>query len=764
MSAGTVRAPGPGPLTINVAARFERTETRRGRAGWMTGLIRIVTFAMLGGYGVIRWATLLEPAPTGRLLGLLALSVGVVAVVPVLRHLGSPPAVAVAAALSLVALPVAGLNWHDFLHVRLAVGARAVGAGLSGLPASFVPYAGSSHAIRTVIALGAAGLLLVAAVVLAFASPAPTDARRAAAALPLIALAVVPSTLLRPELPYLQGLLLFLLLALFIWGERARGQGRRATLVLLSVAGMLGALLAPRLDARHPWLDYRAWTSSLTVRHLDRFAWNQRYGPLHWPRTGHVVLTISARRADYWKAEDLDVFNGYGWVSAPMPSLALPAPAPAARAEFSQTIEVSVAGMSSAAVIASGYAGNPSLAAGVAPGNGAGTWVSHPPLRPGSNYAVTTYSPHPTAAALARAGAHYPSAALAPYRSLGIPGPGGPGALHPRIAFAPFRPGRPPAVQGDGALLRALDASPYAPVFALARQLAAGSRTPFAYAVAISRYLNAHYAYNESPPARRYPLVSFLFRDRIGYCQQFAGAMALLLRMGGVPARVAAGFTSGHRDARGRFTVTDIDAHDWVEVWFPHYGWVRFDPTPGVAPARGGNTPVPFVKNLPGASSARATGVHRDVLSAPGHARHPVHGSAGGTSAWLLLAAGLAVISAALLIVSALGPEPGPEAQLRELERALARTGRPLEPGVTLAALERRFRDSAPAAAYVRGLRLRRYSGRPSGPVPGARRALREELRRGLGAGGRLRAWWALPPRPRPARPRTPARRARFRH
>jgi hypothetical protein len=62
--------------------------------------------------------------------------------------------------------------------------------------------------------------------------------------------------------------------------------------------------------------------------------------------------------------------------------------------------------------------------------------------------------------------------------------------------------------------------------------------------------------------------------------------MTLMLRMLGIPARVAAGFTSGSYDddgaeGRPRWTVTDHDAHAWVEVWFAGWGWLPFDPTPG---------------------------------------------------------------------------------------------------------------------------------------------------------------------------------------
>ena len=65
--------------------------------------------------------------------------------------------------------------------------------------------------------------------------------------------------------------------------------------------------------------------------------------------------------------------------------------------------------------------------------------------------------------------------------------------------------------------------------------------------------------------------------------------MALMLRMLGVPARVAAGFTSGEYDkGTGEWVVTDHNAHAWVEVWFPGFGWLPFDPTPGRGQAERG--------------------------------------------------------------------------------------------------------------------------------------------------------------------------------
>ncbi|MGZ4297670.1 MAG: hypothetical protein ACXVE4_10520, partial [Solirubrobacteraceae bacterium] len=84
---------------------------------------------------------------------------------------------------------------------------------------------------------------------------------------------------------------------------------------------------------------------------------------------------------------------------------------------------------------------------------------------------------------------------------------------------------------------------------------------------------------------------------------------------------------------------------------------------------------------------------------------------------------------------------------LSELERALARTGRPVQDGVTLIGLERRLHSSPDAEAYVRALRLSRYGGGAGTPSSAQRRALRRELGRGLGFIGRVRALWALPPR-----------------
>ena len=121
-------------------------------------------------------------------------------------------------------------------------------------------------------------------------------------------------------------------------------------------------------------------------------------------------------------------------------------------------------------------------------------------------------------------------------------------------------------------------------VAALAARIVSGAQTPYDRALQIQNYLRGPlFKYDLNPPASpsQSALVDFLFRTRTGFCQQFAGAYAVLAREVGLPTRVAVGFTEGYGpDAQGYYHVTDADAHAWPEVWFSGVGWVAFEPTP----------------------------------------------------------------------------------------------------------------------------------------------------------------------------------------
>jgi len=733
-------------------------------------------------YGVERWSRMLVSPPSLRLLALAGVAIVLAGGLPLLRGALEPLPKAVvrtiagliAFAAVLAAFPLAGLRWHLVWYLKVAVAGREIIDGLNGLGAILMPYDGFDHRVTLVIVLGAAVLLLDAAAVLAFAPRQISDARRATSALPLIALAVVPSALVRPASAYLQGVVLFALLVFFVWGERIQLQGGGAALSLLVVAGIVGLVAAPLIDSGKPWLNYEKWSSVASTEHLASFSWNQTYGPLHWPQNGNQVLTIRADAAQYWKAANLDDFNGTAWVQGPpillpattsgeLTGAPLPSPSAAAIRKYSERIRVTVQGMRTTEVIG---AGQTTVLTRI-PGGwhwlvGTGTIEANRELGPGVTYDARVYAPSPSDGAL-RVASHksYPWQALRGYLTLSIPDGHG---LSSTVQFPHFH-GAAATAQGSSAAGRRTSAfvlnSPYRDAYMLARRLASQSRSELAFVQDVMAYLSTAngFHYDQSPPQAKYPLEWFLFHSHRGYCQQFSGALAMLLRMGGVPVRVATGFTAGSLDSSSHdWEVADTDAHAWDEVWFPTYGWVKFDPTPVSAPARGGVTGAYAtgrrVPNLGRSNGATPRGLKTKTHVAT-HAKHVRHHAKPGVSDWAL--AGIAVAALALccllwLAWILLRPPGDTDELLAELETALQRTGRPLPPDATLASLEDRYRFTPAVAAYIRALRLARYGGRGTAPDRAQRRALRRELGLGLGPLGRLRAMRALPPRLRGAR------------
>jgi hypothetical protein len=118
----------------------------------------------------------------------------------------------------------------------------------------------------------------------------------------------------------------------------------------------------------------------------------------------------------------------------------------------------------------------------------------------------------------------------------------------------------------------------------LAAQITAGSSTAFDATVAVNQWFSqpgSRFSYDlqTTPGNSGGALVDFLFTSHRGYCEQFASAMAIMLRTLNVPARVAVGFTPGTATGDSQLITTE-DAHAWVEAWFPGAGWLPFDPTP----------------------------------------------------------------------------------------------------------------------------------------------------------------------------------------
>lgn len=719
---------------------------------------RALGLFLLGGYGLLHWGRLVEPAGRERLLLVLLLGAG--AGLALARGRGLRAWLAAVGALAVVAvvlpatLLLSGVPLRALAPRHLDRLGHGLASGLDALPSVQAPLAESAGWTRTTILLGGA-ILLILGSALALATR-----RRALAAVVLLVLAGAPAVAVPPRAPVLQGGLLAVALAAFLWLDRIPRADAGAAAAAGALALAAGLVAAPVLDRDRPLLDPVSVSDALRGSGGVVFDWNQRYGPLDWPREGREVLSVRARSPAYWKAENLERFDGVRWRSDPPGAGALRVdPAVAPNPSWRETVRMTVRGMRTRDLIGAGTTSAIDAApqqplAGPTPG----MWRVDRPLAQGDSYLAEVYVPRPSPQQLAGAGDAYPPS-LAPERTLTLPGAAGAPAAS--VTFPPFAP---PAGSGLSATTPALDAAgealvrrgPYARVYALARRLALASSSPEDFRRRVQRYLGRGFRYSELAPRRAVPLASFLFRDRAGSCQMFSGAMALLLRMGGVPARVAAGFTPGELDKRrGELAVTDSDAHAWVEAWFPGLGWILFDPTPTVAPARGGSGIDPGAAR---ALRRAGLGLTRGDVPLAARGASGAGGAAGGVSGALvagLIAAGLLAGAAAFALLRRRAGRPGrrprasePDRAVAELARALRVTGRRLPPTVTLRRLEARYAGSPDILDYLRTLRAARFGG-ADGVAPSAvqRRALRRGLADGLGLAGRLRALRGLPPR-----------------
>lgn len=144
-------------------------------------------------------------------------------------------------------------------------------------------------------------------------------------------------------------------------------------------------------------------------------------------------------------------------------------------------------------------------------------------------------------------------------------------------ASTPLPPGSP-VLERDTAL-PPLDPT----VTELVAGLTAEAATPYDAVLAIQRHFSREngfvYSLSTTPGTTGDDLADFL-RLKQGYCEQYAGAMAAMVRAAGIPARVALGYTPGRVQPGGGRMVTSDDAHAWVEVYFDDLGWIPFDPTP----------------------------------------------------------------------------------------------------------------------------------------------------------------------------------------
>ncbi|MDP2728694.1 MAG: transglutaminase domain-containing protein, partial [Dehalococcoidia bacterium] len=127
------------------------------------------------------------------------------------------------------------------------------------------------------------------------------------------------------------------------------------------------------------------------------------------------------------------------------------------------------------------------------------------------------------------------------------------------------------------------------------RSLTESANNPFDKATAIESYLRS-FTYSTSlptPPGNVDRVDYMLFTIRKGYSAYFSTTMTVMLRTLGIPARLATGYSIGNLDPeRGAYLVKESNAHGWVEVFFPRYGWIEFEPTPSLPPMSRPSLPI----------------------------------------------------------------------------------------------------------------------------------------------------------------------------
>ena len=135
----------------------------------------------------------------------------------------------------------------------------------------------------------------------------------------------------------------------------------------------------------------------------------------------------------------------------------------------------------------------------------------------------------------------------------------------------------------------------------LVSRLTAGAVTPYDKARAIFQFFSDpanHFIYTleTAKGDSGNDLVDFL-QHRRGFCQQYAGAMGVMLRVAGIPARIVLGYMHSAPDSTGNFDISTFDAHAWVEAFFPGTGWIPFDPTPAAGLVGGRQMDLPWAQH-----------------------------------------------------------------------------------------------------------------------------------------------------------------------
>ena len=684
---------------------------------------------------LLAWSFLERPVSWGAFVALALL-----ALVPALL-LGNRARIAVGAGAVLAALTLAFETWP---HRALEHG----WAALHDAPAVQAPF--DPLAFPTLH-----GLVACTGFALALAAVLGIVARRPTIVVAAVAVGVgFPATLLEDAYGFRLGMLA---LGSVLWAFVVLRSGRLGRAVpgvaLAAVVVVAASAAASRgVAPGETHVDWRGWDPFARGGGGGdfRFVWDATYAGISFPARPTVVFRIRApQRAQYWRASTLDTFVADRWIENLYPvdagtaSGRLPAdplvPERDRKPGSWLHQQVTIDGYEDDHVVA---AGAPALVDGRALGRvsflSGGVMRGATPVQSGTTYSVWSYAPEPSPRALAASPARYPAAAdryleldRAQFLGYGTPG-------RARRIASMFHDDRYQPLWA------------YRPLWRDAQRITSRARSPYEATLRLERWFRSggNFTYDEQPPrsAGLPPLVDFVERTRAGYCQHFAGAMTVMLRMLGVPARVAVGFTAGTWRG-GVWTVTDYQAHAWVEAWFAGYGWLTFDPTPGRGTLSAAYT---LASDSADAVAALGTGRFLDFDQAlrdtPRRPLAPVAAPVDEKQgiAWWIVALPVVPLAAAGLVVGAKllrrqrrlrrrDPRRLAWGVRAELVDALIDRGLGVDPNATVATLQRTAERALATPCGSLGTALSEARFGPTDRAEAAARRSRDELVRVLG-------------------------------
>lgn len=401
----------------------------------------------------------------------------------------------------------------------------------------------------------------------------------------LVAGAGWPATLFQGDRPLVDGAIILGSVLLIVAGVGTTVRARQAALAGgLVIAAAVGIATLPAV-AKGAFLAWETWDPYAAAERQVRvnYVWETSYRPLTWPKKKTVVFRVTAPPVSrYWRATTLDVYHGESWIEYQYPTYREPPsfrpllPGAALNPQRQQRSRIVIEGLLDTHLVGPSVPVDFETDFEAVHYQETGTAIVSDGAPRGSTYTAISFLPRPSPQRLVQSRPVY-GEYLERYR----------------VVQSRWQTGLPPEFGAaerdekmDAYFRREQFLNSYRPLYEQALRVVGTTTSPYLAAVRLEDWFRSGggFRYDEAPPPPRGlpTLVHFVTRSRSGYCQHFASSMALMLRYLGIPARVAAGFTSGRYDpVKREWTVTDHEAHTWVEVWFRGLGWLPFDPTPG---------------------------------------------------------------------------------------------------------------------------------------------------------------------------------------